>query len=401
MNEFQSLQPRIVAHRRALHARAELGGCLPETAAYITSVLDELGIPYQKSPVDSGIVALIEGGEAGHCLALRADMDALPITEETGLPFASVHPGCMHACGHDAHAAMLLGAAELLMARRSELHGSVKLIFQADEELCSGARQMIEDGALENPHVDALVSLHIGCLSPTLTLGEVGIFPNGVMASCDDFAITMRGVGGHGSRPDNAVDPITAAATLITTLQTLVSRETNVLEPRVLSFCGIESSSVTVNVIPESVTIHGTIRTLSTPTRRFMVKRLCEVTESVGKALRVDASVRFVMELPVVDNDPALASEVAAAARAVLPADKVVTVQREPIMGSEDAAFYHERVPAVYCFLSSANPAKHTDIAHHNSHFDIDEDVLWEGSALFTSTALRLLSGASGFFEKP
>lgn len=394
MNEFAKLQPRLVAHRRALHACAEVGKHLPETAAYITGVLDSLGIPYRQSAVDSGIVAQIDGHGAGRCVALRADMDALPIAEETGLPFASHNAGCMHACGHDAHAAMLLGAAELLAARREGFRGSVKLLFQADEELCTGAQQMLADGALEAPTVDALVSLHIGCLSPSLSLGEVGIFPNGVMASCDDFAITLTGRGGHASRPDGAVDPITAAAQLIAALQNLVSRETSPFAPRVLSFCGIESSTVTVNVIPERVTLHGTIRTLSTPTRRFMLERLHEITESVGKAARVETEIKFLTELPVVDNDPALARAVADAARTVLPPEKVVTVQREPIMGSEDAAFYHERVPSVYCFLSSANPAKHTDIAHHNSRFDIDEDVLWEGTALYTAAALRLLAEA-------
>lgn len=403
MNDYQQMQQRIVAHRRALHEIAEVGSYLPETAAYVMAVLDELGIPYRQCTQDSSIVALIEGSGEGPCLAFRADMDALPVSEETGLPFASRHEGCMHACGHDAHAAMLLGAAELLAARRDQFRGCVKLLFQADEERCTGAKKLIADGALEDPRVDALVSLHIGCLSTALHLGEVGIFPHGVMASCDDFTITVRGTSGHGSRPDNAVDPISAAAEIISTLQTLIARETNMLEPRVIAFCGIESSTVTSNVIPESVTIHGAIRALSAKTQQFMVERLREITESVGKAMRVDARAEIDFTLPVVDNDPALAAAVAAAARGALPEGKVITDQREPVMGSEDASYFHEKVPAVYCFLSSANPAKHTDVAHHNARFDIDEDVLWEGCALFTSTALHLLgtgADASDHFKK-
>ena len=392
MEEFKNVQQHVVEHRRRLHEIAEVGSVLPETSLYITSALDAMGIPYTRNVHDSGIVALIAGKEKGPCLAFRADMDALPIQEETGLAFASRHSGCMHACGHDAHAAMLLGAAELLMRRRDSFRGTVKLLFQANEELCLGAKQMIEDGALENPKVDALVSLHIGKLDPELKLGQIGVYPGSVMASSDRFDIYVRGQGGHCSRPDQAIDPISAAAQIISTLQTVVSRDSNTMEPRVLSFCGIESTA-TYNVIPDTVRIRGAIRAVSMQTRDFMIERLKSVAVNTAAAMRARAEVDVVMTTPVLANDPTLAGEIAEAARSFLPEEMVKTVQSQPIMGSEDAAFYHERVPSVFCFLCSANPEKHTDIAHHNSRFDIDEDVLWEGSALFTASALHLLGG--------
>lgn len=196
MNDYSMIQQRIQSHRRKLHQIPEVGSVLPKTSQYVQEQLRAMGIPFQTGEHDSSITALIQGCEGSRCIAFRADMDALPIQEETGLPFASLHPGCMHACGHDAHTAMLLGAAELLNARRGELHGCVKLLFQANEEYCQGAQQMIADGALKDPPVDALVSLHIGALDPGLELGQIGIYPGHIMASSDRFDISLSGVGG-------------------------------------------------------------------------------------------------------------------------------------------------------------------------------------------------------------
>lgn len=391
MNEFQEIQPILVEHRRQLHRIPEVGSCLPKTAAYVESQLTALGVPYQKSPVDSGIAAVIQGNGPGRCIAFRADMDALPVEEQTGLPFASQIPGCMHACGHDAHTAILLGTAQLLMQRRDQFSGTVKLLFQANEEACQGAKQMIADGFLEHPKVDALVSLHVGVMDPTLTSGQFGIFPNSIMASSDRFDIYVNGKGGHGSRPEDAVDPISVAAQIINALQCLISRETDSLDARVLSFCAIEGGSV-YNVIPDSVRIKGTIRTLSTQTRNFIVKRMPEIAQGVASAMRAEANVVIEETTPVLENDPAMTAFVTESARAFLPDHLVVTRLTRATMGSEDAAYFHRYVPATYCFLSTSNPEKHTNIPHHNGHFDIDEDVLWEGTGLFVTTALRFLN---------
>lgn len=390
MDEYRTIQQRIQTHRRKLHQIPEVGSILPETSQYVREQLRAMGIPFHSSQTDSSITALIQGDGSPRCIALRADMDALPIQEETGLPFASRHPDCMHACGHDAHTAMLLGAAELLQARRSELHGSVKLLFQANEEFCLGAKQMIADGALDSPKVDALLALHIGALDPGLELGQLGIYPGSVMASSDRFDIFLFGEGGHCSRPDQAVSPVTAAAQLIGALQGIVSQETNVLEPRVFTVTSVEAGN-SYNTIPNTARIRGNIRAFHPDTQTHMVKRLHEVTQGIAQALRVQARVEVVTAAPVLENDPEFAALAAQAARTFLPEDQVKTVQRFPILGSEDAAFFHQHIPGVFCFLSSVNPEKHTDFANHNSRFDLDEDVLWEGCALFVTTALRFL----------
>lgn len=393
MERYENIQAHVLQHRRHLHRIPEVGSILPETSAYIQSQLYALGIPFQKSAIDSSIVAIIEGCGDGRCIAFRADMDALPVQEETGLPFCSQHPGAMHACGHDAHAAMLLGAAEILTQRRGEFRGTVKLLFQANEELCLGAKQMIADGALHDPDVDALVSLHIGCMDPNLELGQIGIYPGTVMASSDRFDLYVHGKSGHCSRPEQTIDAISIASQVINTLQTVISRETDTLEPRVLSFCSIEGGS-TYNVIPDTVRIRGSIRAMSTETRDFMVERVTDISKNVAKAMRAQVEVDMVKTTPVLSNDPGLSAVISKAARTFLPDGLVKTHQEFPLTGSEDAAYFHELVPAVYCFLCSSNPGKHTNIPHHNSRFDIDEDVLWEGSALFAASALQFLNSS-------
>ena len=393
MQNFKDIQPRVLVHRRLLHQIPEVGSTLPETAAYVEAQLQSLDIPYKKSSADSGIVALLQGQKPGRCIALRADMDGLPIEEETGLPFSSRHAGHMHACGHDAHTAMLLGAAEILVARRAELAGSVKFLFQANEESCLGAKQMIADGALEDPRVNALVSLHIGTLDTSLGLGQVGIYPGGVMAASDRITITVYGQSGHCSRPEQTVDPISVAASIINTLQTVVSRETSPLDIRVLSFCCIQGGS-TYNVIPESVRIQGALRVLKMETRDFMLERIVRIAEDVAGAMRARAEIVLEQTTPVLENDEAIAAFAAEAARSFLPASLVKTRFEHPLTGSEDAAYYHQHVPGVFCFLGSGNPKKNTHFPHHNCRFDIDEDVLWEGAGLYAACALRFLSGS-------
>lgn len=391
MVHYKDIQPRVVEHRRILHSIPEVGSFLPQTSAYVESQLKALGISYQKSHIDSGILATIQGSSPGRCIALRADMDALPIEERTGLSFASKIPGCMHACGHDAHTAILLGAAEVLAHQRSQFPGTIKLLFQANEEACQGAKQMIADGFLKNPAPDALLSLHVGVLDDTLSSGQIGIYPGNVMSSSDRFDVYINGKGGHGSHPEETVDPISVAAQVIGTLQCLISREINAQEAGVLSFCSIEGGN-TYNVIPDCVHIRGTIRTLNPEIRRHIVMRMTEIAQGVASAMRAEASVIIEETTPVLKNDPALASFVAEAAHTFLPDDLIVTKLKQANMGSEDAAYLHQCVPAVYCFLSTNNPEKAANIPHHNGRFNIDEDVLWEGVGLFASTAMRFLT---------
>ena len=390
MAHYEDIQSHVVEHRRILHTIPEVGSLLPQTSAYVESQLKKLGISFQKSHVDSGILATIQGSGPGRCIAFRADMDALPVEEQTGLPFSSKIPGSMHACGHDAHTAILLGTAEVLARQRNQFSGTIKLLFQANEEACQGAKQMIADGFLEHPKPDALLSLHVGVLDDTLSSGQIGIYPGNVMSSSDRFDVYINGKGGHGSHPEETVDPISVAAQVIGALQCLISREINAQEAGVLSFCSIDGGN-TYNVIPDCVHIRGTIRTLNPEIRRYVITRMAEISHGIASAMRAEASVMIEETTPVLKNDPALASFVAEAAHTFLPDDLIVTKLMRANMGSEDAAYLHQCVPAVYCFLSTNNPEKATNISHHNGRFDIDEDVLWEGVGLFVSTAMRFL----------
>ena len=387
--ECKDLQEYIVGLRRDLHQIPELGTELPETQAYVTAELDRIGIPYVCSKKDSSIIATIEGGKQGKTICLRADMDALPITEATGVPFTSRHEGRMHACGHDTHTAMLLGAGKVLWAHRQEIKGTVRLLFQTSEEQSRGAEIMIANGAVEG--ADAVFGTHIGTiLDKTIPTGTF-IVPSGCcMAAFDKFVIKVNGKGCHGSTPEKGVDPVNIAAHIVIALQAITTRELNATKPLVVTIGKIQGGNQ-YNVIPGEVVIEGTIRTLEEEVRQFAAKRIGEISQATAAVFGGSVDYEMIWGAPPVTNDDNMAALAAKAAKEVLGEDNVITKLPAPNMGGEDFAYYLEKLPGAFMFLSSSNPAKGTDVAHHNPKFNVDEDVLWEGAAVFVAIVEEFL----------
>ncbi|MDR1873752.1 MAG: amidohydrolase [Synergistaceae bacterium] len=381
----KALNPQIIEWRRHIHAAPELGLELPQTEAFVLQELRKMGIEKIRSGVGGhGVIALIEGTAPGRVLGLRADMDALNVAEDTGLPFAAKN-GWMHACGHDAHTAMLLGAGSLLMQCRDELRGAVSLIFQPSEENGLGAPAMIADGALENPKVDALVGLHTGGLWKGAVAGEIGICPGAMMASSDWFTVTFTGRGGHGATPHLTVDPISIACQVYTTLQTIVSRETSPLTPVVVTVASIHGGTAN-NVIPPACRMEGTLRALTPESRAFIQERFRQICEEVAHAMRGSATVEYQFSAPPLVNDRAMTEKLRHAAADLLGPEHVHEIE-EPTMGAEDVAFFLEKVPGTFFFHPSFR-ADGQSFPHHHPKFDIDESVLWVGAGTFVQFAL-------------
>ncbi|MDR1377079.1 MAG: amidohydrolase [Synergistaceae bacterium] len=387
----------ITAWRRGLHQIPETGIHTPNTQAFICAELDKMGIPYRKDVGGNGctgVVALIEGKNlgTGKVFAIRADCDGLPIAEETGLPFASTN-GSMHACGHDAHSAIALGTAKIVKENASKLEGKVKILFQPGEEGNpegpGGAKRMLDDGALENPHADVIVGLHVGKLGQELALGSFGFRKEALMACMDRFEIVVKGVGSHGSAPQNSIDPIMIAAQIISTLQTIVSREFSPLVPVVISFGSIHAGSA-FNIIPSECKMSGTIRALKNDIREILAKRIGEIAKSVAEGMRGSVEYDFNWDGPApVVNNPEAAAEFQKVAEKLF-AGEVVELA-EPLMGGEDMAFFLGAIPGMFYFLNTCDPEKHK-YYHHNSKFDIDDTILWKGSAVMSAMAFQWLS---------
>jgi len=376
----------LVAWRRDLHRCPEVGLDTPVTAAYISEKLRRTGIEHRGNVGGSGIVGVIRGAAAGRTLALRSDMDALPIREETGLPFASTN-GNMHACGHDAHMAMLLGAARLLHDNRSLLKGNVKLIFQPGEEGLGGAKRMIEDGALENPQVDAALGQHI-FVTEHLLPGQVGIYYGNMMASMDRFRIKVIGKGCHGAMPEAGIDPVVMAGQLVTSLQTIVSREISPLRPAVLSIGRIHGGSA-FNIIPGEVELEGTVRALHQEVREKIAARMGEIVRGITQASGGSHEFIYDFGYPPLVNDPGFTGTFGESARKIV-GEKNVVVLPVPSMVSEDMAYYLEKVPGTFYELGG-NPNRGKSFPHHNPRFDVSEEVFWKGTAVLAQAAFDWL----------
>jgi hippurate hydrolase len=395
LDQARALLPEVITLRRKLHAQPELGNHLPQTKAAVLDALSELALPLWHSTRTSGLVATLRGAHAGPTLLLRADMDALPMPEDTGLPFASQVPGAMHACGHDAHTAMLVGAARLLAARKHELHGTVKLMFQPGEEGHFGAREMVEEGILEHePRVDAAFALHV---APVAKVGQLVIRPGPMFASNDDFAVELIGKGGHASMPHLAIDPIPALCELVLALQALTTRRVNALDMGVLTVGKVQAGTTT-NVIPERAEITGTVRSFSARTRHALVQGLERVTHGIAAAHELEAKVRWAPGYPVVHNDPGFTEFVRATASDVLGADRVPE-GAEPVMGAEDFSYVLERVPGAMGFLGMRPRGEGPAANIHSNRMLLDEDGLAFGIALHAGLALRLLDGQAHTFR--
>ena len=384
--ETQRLAKELGALRREFHARPELGFQEHWSASRIAGYLRELGLDVREGVAETGVTALLEGSGPGRTLLLRADMDALPLQELTGLPFASVNDGVMHACGHDAHTAMALGAAKLLLAHKAELAGTVKFIFQPAEENVQGAKAMIDDGVMENPHVDALIGLHTGCLWKEIGPGEIGVRFGSLMASVDRFVVTFKGKGGHGATPHLTVDPVTMTATAVLELQTILSRELSPLDSAVLTVGRIEGGK-SFNIIPESCLIEGTVRTLNPATRAFVEERLRVVVSRVAEGMRGVAEVEYESGPPALINNADFTRKFHAFAAELAGAERVKEIS-EPTMGGEDVAYFLEMVPGTFFVHGSCAPEKGQVYPHHNPKFDVDEETFPLGTALFAGFAL-------------
>ena len=384
------MQDELVKMRRELHRIPELGGNLPKTRAYVEEKLREYGIPFKENESDSGLTAEIKGGSVGKTIALRADMDALPVKEANEVDYVSEHEGCMHACGHDAHMTMLLGAAKILNENREKLRGNVRFIFQTAEEESRGAERSIKEGCMEG--VDAVFGTHIGTiLSKDIPSGTVVAAPGCCMASFDKFVIKVKGTGCHGSTPEKGVDPINIAAHIIINLQEILAREIPAVKPTVLTICHVQAGFA-YNVIPSEVLLEGTIRAVEEGVRQELAKRIGEIAESTARTFRGSVEYEMIWGAPPVVNDEKMAAFAAECAKEVAGEDKVMDTIAAPTMIGEDFAYYLLEKPGAFMFLSSSDPEKHTDVAHHSDKFNIDEDVLWEGSAVFVNIAEKFLA---------
>jgi amidohydrolase len=388
----KALNESIVALRRELHSHPELEHDLPFTESVVVRELSKLGLDEVKPGQGQGhgVLATLKGKKPGKVLALRADMDALPIREETGLPFASTN-GNMHACGHDAHVAMLLTAAKLLADAREELAGTVRFIFQPSEETINGALSMIESGALENPTVDGIIGLHTGNIWDGLEPGQIGWRVGPMMAATSTITIVFEGRGGHGATPHLTVDPIVIAAEAIGQLQTLVSREISPFEPAVLTIGKITGGSAP-NVIAGSCELRGTIRSFNPKVDALLKKRICETVEGVAASMRGHATVAFSANIAAVVNDKTCVLKMRDIAAKALGEEWVKEIAL-PSSGAEDFAFYLAKVPGAFfyhCATFEPSPeGTERNYPHHNSRFDVNESVLWTGSAAMAAYALH------------
>jgi amidohydrolase len=383
--QAKKLNDKIVAWRRHFHANPELGMETAGTEAYIVGELQKLGITnIRKGLAKHGLAALIEGEKTGKVLGLRADIDALNMAEDTGLPFASTN-GWMHACGHDGHTAMLLGAAELLMANRSRLGGTVKLIFQPGEETTQGAFLMLNDGVFSEPTVDAIIGLHMGGLWKPAVAGDIGYRSGPLMASSDFFTVTFHGKGGHGATPHLTVDPIAIACQAYGALQTIVSREIDPLDSAVVTIGAIHGGTAE-NIIAPTCILRGTFRAFSPETRRKLKERIKALCEDIAHGMRGSATMDMVDGPPPVINDQEMTEKLRKAASEIIGAEHVREIEK-PTMTGEDMAFFLEKVPGTFFFLPSFVDVDKA-YPHHHPKFDIDESVLWIGSATFAQFAL-------------
>jgi amidohydrolase len=384
LGKAYDLGNQVKTWRRYFHEYPELGFQEFRTAEHIFSVLKQLGLRVQKGIGGTGVVGVLENG-GGKTIALKADMDALPIFEETNLPYHSKNNGVMHACGHDAHMAILLGAATLLVEMKDVFEGTVKFIFQPAEEVENGgAPRLIREGVLVQPNVDAIIGLHLFNHFPS---GTVGLTRGTVTAAVDNFEIEIVGKSGHGARPHETVDSVLIAAQIIFSIQTIVSRETDALEPKVITIGEINGGTAP-NVIAERTRLKGTIRSLSESMRAKAAQLLMERCESVARSMGGKATVNVRKLLPPQVNHSGLYEVVRSAALACLTPEKIIDYDR-PSMGGEDFSFYSQLVPGVYYRLGIYDEEKGFVSPLHSSNFDFDESVLPIGVATMAASAVE------------
>lgn len=377
----------LIGIRRHLHAHPELSFREENTAAFIQETLAKYGIPFTAGVGGHGIVGHIEGGKPGKMIALRADMDALPINELNEVEYKSLHHGIMHACGHDVHMTCLLGAAKILQEIRSEFAGSVRLIFQpAEESFPGGASLMIKDGVLENPAPAAILGQHT---LPTLEAGKVGMKSGMYMASTDEIYLTVKGKGGHAATPELLIDPVVAAAQIIVALQQVVSRKANPATPTLLSFGKIIGEGRT-NIIPDTVSIAGTLRTFDEVWRKQAHQHIAAIAQNTARAFGAECEVDIHPGYPFVVNEEALTARAFASAADYLGKENVVPLEMR--MTAEDFAYYSQIIPGCFYRLGVRNEAAGITSNLHTPTFDADEKSLETGAGLMAWLAYTELN---------
>ena len=386
-DEAEALQLDIVNWRRALHQIPEVGLHLPNTRDYVCTVLDEMKAPYRLYQNSSGIEVLLKGDKPGPTAALRADMDALPIQEKTGLPYAA-SGDTMHACGHDAHMAMLLGAIQLLLSRKQTFSGQIKCIFQPGEEGFQGAASMVAEGAMENPHVDAVFGLHVTNTLPELTPGTLGLRPGPLMAGSDAFSIQVSGTGGHISDTKLVKNPIPVAAQIALCIQAL-SLRCQQLPDRGIVALGVIQGGQKNNIIPSCVQLQGSVRTLSQDTRKFILQRIEEIIQRCAAQNGCIAELSLFDSNAVVVNDPELTAHARKSVRKIFPEGDVEITSE--VMASEDISDFFAGRKGVYFHLGCGFPDCREVFPLHSPKFTLNEDVLWRGSAVLAQSSLDWL----------
>lgn len=388
LKEITALESKLISRRRHLHQNPELSGCETETMRYICAQLDEMKVTYKSGIAGTGVMAEIGSAEKGsRVLALRADMDALPIKEETNLPFASCCDGVMHACGHDAHTAILLTVCEYLQNHKEELNGRVKLLFQPLEETTGGAEPMIEAGVLKNPTVNACVALHV---DPELDTGKICVKSGTVYASPDDFEIIIHGKSGHGAQPELCIDPIFTAAQIITALQSVVSRSVDPLESAVITVGSIHGGTCS-NAIPESVTLIGTARAATETMRVLLETKIEQIVQGICAATGASYKYRFIRLFPPLINNETIAYQLHCSANRILGENNSIWGGRATMAG-EDFAYFTQKIPGAIFKLGCRNTKKGTTMPLHNSKFFLDEECMKYGAAIFTDFVFHFLN---------
>ena len=386
MKQAKAIEEDLITFRRTIHSNPEVGEFLPKTKFYVIEKLKEFGYD-PKEICESGIVATIEGSKPGKTFLLRADMDALPVKEVTECDFKS-NNGCMHACGHDMHTAMLLGAAKLLKQNQYQIKGTVKLVFQPDEEGFTGAKKMIKSGVLKNPDVDAAMEMHVHSGTPSnIVLCGLGTS----IAGCNRFRIIVKGTGAHGAMPELGVDPINIAAHIYLSLQEITSREISATQPAVVTI-GKFSAGEAPNIIPEEVIMEGTIRSLDKETGEFIFNRMNDIVVSTAKMFRGEAELIELSSVPPLTNNNDLAKEVTSYLKDLLGEKSVILFEKGG-MGSEDFASYSYEVPSVYLMLGAGTKQENSlyGEAMHNPKVVFNENILVTGAAMHTYSAIMWL----------
>ncbi|NLY81014.1 MAG: amidohydrolase, partial [Lysinibacillus sp.] len=341
----------------------------------------ECGIEVETGYATSGVIGVLKGGKEGPVIGLRADMDGLPIKECTGVDFASEHENVMHACGHDMHVSMLLGAAKVLSKMREDISGTIKFIFQPAEEMLAGARVMIKDGALKNPDVDYIYGFHVW---PDLPLGKIGFKSGALMASMDQFEVTLTGKSGHGAAPHQGVDAIVGSANIIASLQSIISREIDPLDSAVITIGTLEAGTG-FNIIPEKAVFKGTVRTINSDTRKNVQEKFTRIVQDMGSAFRLDADIRYIVDYPVTSNVSEYVDHAKGLAKEVFGSDAVEEIEK-PSMASEDFAFYLEEVPGAFLFLGVGDDEGGAYKLHHEKFLPSPEAMKY-GIGLYVALA--------------